>query len=137
MESLGRVNAALVSLGVPAGNEINHRDWTDGTNGVGGYPLPTKGRKVDSLYDIGDLRANTKKWGTAQPVPPEPNEGSVFMYLVPDGSQAILVDGGRQVKMDATTANGALKPLAGEKPLYFKATQDFVNRMGDAYGDPH
>jgi hypothetical protein len=71
LESLGRQNAALVSLGVPAANEINHRDWTDGTNGVGGYPLPTKGRKVDTRYDTSFLRENTKSYlnGTTPPPP--------------------------------------------------------------------
>lgn len=62
LESLGRQNAALVSLGVPAKNEINHRDWTDGTNGVGGYPLPTTGRKIDTRYDTPFLRENTAKY---------------------------------------------------------------------------
>jgi murein L,D-transpeptidase YcbB/YkuD len=74
MESLGRVNAALVSLGVPLAHEINHRDWTDGTGPVGGYPLPTKGRKVDTRYATADLQANTKAYleGTTPPKPPTP-----------------------------------------------------------------
>jgi hypothetical protein len=70
MESLGRINAALVSLGVPAANEINHRDWTDGTAPVGGFPLPTRGRKVDTRYSGDELRANTRKYrlgGTTNP----------------------------------------------------------------------
>lgn len=49
LETLGRQNAALVDLGVPAGNEINHRDWA-----------PT--RKVDTRYDIKFLRDNTAKY---------------------------------------------------------------------------
>ncbi|MGV0949372.1 MAG: hypothetical protein ACOYB3_01780 [Azonexus sp.] len=75
LESLGRVNAALVSLGVPASNEINHRDWTDGSAPVGGYPLPTKGRKTDTKYDGAWLRSNTAKYkiGTPpKPVTPPP-----------------------------------------------------------------
>jgi hypothetical protein len=63
MVSLGKQNAALISLGVPAKNEINHRDWTDGTGGVGGYPLPTRGRKIDTRYTTEELRANTAKYG--------------------------------------------------------------------------
>jgi len=76
LESLGRQNAALVSLGVPAANEINHRDWTDGTNGVGGYPLPTKGRKVDTRYDTAFLRENTKAYLTGTTPPPSGGGGS-------------------------------------------------------------
>lgn len=75
LESLGRVNAALVSLGVPAGNEINHRDWTDGTGGVGGAPLPTSGRKVDTRYDTGFLRENTKAYSASTPPPKPPSGG--------------------------------------------------------------
>lgn len=49
LEALGRQNAALVDLGVPAENEINHRDWA-----------PT--RKVDTRYDAVFLRANTARY---------------------------------------------------------------------------
>ena len=69
LESLGRVNAALVSLGVPAGNEINHKDWTDGNAPVGGYPLPTKGRKIDTRYAASFLRENTAKYLGGSDVP--------------------------------------------------------------------
>lgn len=62
MESLGRMTAALVSLGVPLANVINHRDWTDGTAPVGGFPLPTRGRKVDTRYSGEELRANARKY---------------------------------------------------------------------------
>jgi peptidoglycan hydrolase-like protein with peptidoglycan-binding domain len=73
IESLGRQNAALVSLGVPATNEINHRDWTDGTNGVGDVRLPTAGRKIDTRYDTTWLRANTLAYKVGSPTkPPEP-----------------------------------------------------------------
>ena len=68
LESLGRVNAALVSLGVPAGNEINHRDWTDGTGPVPG-PLPTRGRKVDTRYSTEELQANTARYRLEKPKP--------------------------------------------------------------------
>jgi len=70
LETLGRQNAALISLGVPSANEINHRDWTDGTNGVGGYPLPTKGRKIDTRYETSFLRANTAKYKAGSTTPP-------------------------------------------------------------------
>lgn len=62
MESLGRMTAALVSLGVPLTNVINHRDWTDGTAPVGGFPLPTRGRKVDTRYTTSELRDNARKY---------------------------------------------------------------------------
>lgn len=62
LESLGRVNASLVSLGVPLSNEVNHRDWTDGNPPVGGYPLPTAGRKSDTRYGGAFLRTNTAKY---------------------------------------------------------------------------
>lgn len=62
LETLGRLNAALVSLGVPARNEINHRDWTDGTGGVSSSTLRTRGRKIDTRYDTGFLRRNTRKY---------------------------------------------------------------------------
>lgn len=76
IESLGRQNAALVSLGVPAKNEINHRDWTDGTGGVGGYPLPTKGRKVDTRYDTEWLRQNTASYLNGTTPPPSGGGGT-------------------------------------------------------------
>ena len=37
---------------------INHKDWTDGTGGVSKTPLPTVGRKNDTLYDAKDFRRN-------------------------------------------------------------------------------
>lgn len=62
LDSLGRMTAALVSLGVPLANVINHRDWTDGTAPVGGFPLPTRGRKVDTRYSGEELRSNARKY---------------------------------------------------------------------------
>jgi hypothetical protein len=47
-ETVGRMLAALVDLGMPRGNIHRHADWTDGTGPVGGYPLPTNGRKIDT-----------------------------------------------------------------------------------------
>jgi peptidoglycan hydrolase-like protein with peptidoglycan-binding domain len=70
LESLGRQNAALISLGVPAAHEINHRDWTDGTGGVSSSPLPTAGRKVDTRYDTTFLRQNTAAYLNGTPPPP-------------------------------------------------------------------
>lgn len=80
LESLGRVNASLVSLGVPPEHEVNHRDWTDGTGGVGGYPLPTTGRKVDTRYSTDDLRANTARY--ARPTTPPTDEGNDLMLIL-------------------------------------------------------
>lgn len=47
-ETVGRMLAALVDLGMPLGNIHRHADWTDGTPPVGGFPLPTRGRKIDT-----------------------------------------------------------------------------------------
>jgi hypothetical protein len=52
-ESVGRMLAALVSLGMPRSNIHRHADWTDGTGPVGGYPLPTRGRKIDTNKSLG------------------------------------------------------------------------------------
>lgn len=67
IESLGRMTAALVSLGVPLTHVINHRDWTDGTAPVGGFPLPTRGRKVDTRYSGEELRANARRYALRAP----------------------------------------------------------------------
>ncbi len=48
IETVGRMLAAFNDLGVPLGNINRHADWTDGTDPVGGYPLPTRGRKIDT-----------------------------------------------------------------------------------------
>jgi hypothetical protein len=52
-ETVGRMLAALVELGMPRGNIHRHADWTDGTGPVGGYPLSTNGRKIDTRKDLG------------------------------------------------------------------------------------
>lgn len=44
----GQMLAALVDLGMPRQHIHRHEDWTDGTGPVGGYPLPTNGRKIDT-----------------------------------------------------------------------------------------
>jgi peptidoglycan hydrolase-like protein with peptidoglycan-binding domain len=72
LESLGRQNAALVSLGVPADHEINHRDWTDGTSGVSSSVLPTRGRKADTRYETAFLRSNTAAYARGDATPPNP-----------------------------------------------------------------
>jgi hypothetical protein len=48
IENVGRMLAALVDLGMPRDNIHRHEDWTDGSDPVGGYPLPTNGRKIDT-----------------------------------------------------------------------------------------
>jgi len=63
LDALGRGNAAILDLaGLPRGREINHRDWTDGSGGVSAAALPTRGRKVDTLYAAKVLRANTDRF---------------------------------------------------------------------------
>lgn len=53
VETVGRMLAALVDLGMPQGNIHRHADWTDGSGPVGGYPLPTVGRKIDTNKSLG------------------------------------------------------------------------------------
>lgn len=53
VETVGRMLAALVDLGMPKGNIHRHADWTDGSGPVGGYPLPTVGRKIDTNKSLG------------------------------------------------------------------------------------
>ena len=53
IETVGRMLAALEWLGMPHRNIHRHADWTDGTGPVGGYPLPTTGRKIDTRKDLG------------------------------------------------------------------------------------
>lgn len=53
VETVGRMLAALVDLGMPRGNIHRHADWTDGTGPVGGHPLPTTGRKIDTNKSLG------------------------------------------------------------------------------------
>lgn len=48
---------------------INHKDWTDGTAGVSPTPLPTVGRKNDTLYDARVFRDNAKALWKAQVQP--------------------------------------------------------------------
>jgi len=149
LESLGRVNAALVSLGMPAANEINHRDWTDGTGGVGGYPLPTKGRKIDTLYETTFLRDNTKNYKISTTPPPDPIpvpdqnlEGlpdMAFMVRSVDKNKAYLVEAGKIVEVSAAMANNFLAPIndttVGVPPLqYFQAGEPGWSAMVKAYG---
>jgi hypothetical protein len=58
-ETVGRMLAALVEVGMPVGNIHRHEDWTDGSGPVGGYPLSTNGRKIDTADDLG---YTTKLW---------------------------------------------------------------------------
>lgn len=53
VETVGRMLAALVDLGMPRGNIHRHADWTDGTGPLGNAPLPTKGRKIDTNKSLG------------------------------------------------------------------------------------
>ena len=52
-ETTGRMLAALVDLGMPQEHIHRHEDWTDGSGPVGGYPLATNGRKIDTRDDLG------------------------------------------------------------------------------------
>jgi hypothetical protein len=48
IETTARMLAALVDLGMPIEHIHRHEDWTDGSGPVGGYPLETNGRKIDT-----------------------------------------------------------------------------------------
>lgn len=48
IETVGKMLAALVDLGMPAGNIHRHADWTDGTGPVEGASSATRGRKMDT-----------------------------------------------------------------------------------------
>jgi hypothetical protein len=48
IETVGRMLAALVELGMPKGNIHRHADWTDGTGPVRGASSATRGRKMDT-----------------------------------------------------------------------------------------
>lgn len=61
VETTGRMLAALADLGMPVGNVHRHADWTDGTGPVGGHPLPTDGRKIDTRADLGYTTAFWQK----------------------------------------------------------------------------
>jgi len=131
MESLGRVNAALVSLGVPAENEINHEDWTDGTNGVGGYPLPTNGRKIDTLYETPDLRANTAKYKAAPPTTPSPEEDDMLVKRTDNGWQYLL-QGGKFIGLNSAAYNS----LKSDGMPSMDADPQQYDRLIKAYGEP-
>lgn len=62
IETVGRMLAALEWLGMPHKNIHRHEDWTDGSPPVGGYPLPTNGRKCDTNAALG---YTTKFWKDA------------------------------------------------------------------------
>lgn len=117
LATLGKVNAALVSLGVPPENEINHRDWTDGTGGVGGYPLPTVGRKVDTRYDTDILRANTARYAirVSPPLLSTPMEDNDMLLITPVGSNAVYLIVGNQASLIASPADLAALRAAGVK----------------------
>jgi hypothetical protein len=116
MESLGRMTAALVSLGVPLANVINHRDWTDGTAPVGGFPLPTRGRKVDTRYDGEELRANARKYAL------NPNSGQTRVtaawtyFRIAPNRKAPRVPGGTRFR-GFSFAYVDAREVAGEKWL--------------------
>lgn len=69
-DSLGRLACALRQVAGPEAfpnfqRVIRHADWTDGTNGVATYQLPTIGRKNDVWRDTKSIRQMTKRcWAT-------------------------------------------------------------------------
>jgi hypothetical protein len=69
-DSLARMACALREVAGPEAfpnfsRVIRHADWTDGTNGVATYTLPTVGRKNDVWRDTKSIRQMTKRcWAT-------------------------------------------------------------------------
>ncbi len=69
-DSLARLACALRDVAGPEAfpnfsRVIRHADWTDGTNGVAAYTLPTVGRKNDVWRDTKAIRQMTKRcWAT-------------------------------------------------------------------------
>ena len=69
-DSLARMACALREVAGPDAfpnfsRVIRHADWTDGTNGVATYTLPTLGRKNDVWRDTKSIRQMTKRcWAT-------------------------------------------------------------------------
>ncbi len=74
IDTVGRMLAALVDLGMPLGHIHRHADWTDGTPPVGGHPLPTNGRKIDTnkrwyptSYWVEQARRHLELWDGITP----------------------------------------------------------------------
>ena len=121
LASLGEVLAALVSLGVPRGNIINHRDWTDGTGGVGGFPLPTRGRKVDTRYDTDFLRALADKAALPKPTPPKPRIVVTWDKLKAGDKQALDLVASALMRLDGDR-------FSPSKPFTFSNVRRALNR---------
>jgi len=129
LELLGRGNAAIVDLGVLAAHEVNHRDWTDGTGGVGGYPLPTNGRKPDTKYDTGFLRGNTARYRrTAPPAPTTSEEDD--MAIVIHGRTPYLLSGGRLARIGEVTREKAKAAGVPEFGVDGADWQNFLDSFG-------
>ena len=90
VETVGRMIAAFVDLGMPLNNVVRHADWTDGTGPLGNHPLSTNGRKIDTRKDLGYTTdfwtKNAEKYlvvdrtGVTNPAKPKPGskwDGSV------------------------------------------------------------
>jgi hypothetical protein len=129
-EATARLSAALLDLmGRSTACAINHRTWAPG-------------RKSDTLVADGDWhdRIEPYRGGGAPPMPGDDPSTigacDVFMYRTPNGKQAVLVEGGHQVNLDAATANNFLDPLAGPVVPYVQFTADVVARLNVAYGPP-
>lgn len=129
LEALGRGNAAIVDLGVPAAHEVNHRDWTDGTGGVGGYPLSTAGRKPDTGYPTETLRANTARYLRPAPPAPAPSEED-DMAIVIHGRTRYLLSGGRLARIGQVTRD---KAVAAGVPEFGVDAADWPALL-EAYG---
>lgn len=113
-------------LGVSADRVLGHREYTS--------------RKIDPRDNMTTVRADVRAALAPPPPPPDPEpptlEGlpEMFMYLSAISGRAVMVTGGRQVFAEAGTANNALRPMAGDPPLYFRASEAWERRMVAAFG---
>lgn len=98
IETTGRMLAALVDLGMPTEHIHRHEDWTDGSGPVGGYPLPTNGRKIDT---------NSRWYGTPFWV----KQAGLYRQGLWDGTVPDI-DAVQKAEADPTLANKAAWRLA-------------------------
>ncbi len=119
LDALGRGNAALIDLGVPPGNEINHKTWAPN-------------RKNDTLYSDEFMRANTARYRRTAP-PPTPTDATEGddMFVI-HGRTPYLLSGGRLCRVSQVTLD---KGKAAGVPAFGVDSADWGGLV-DAYGTP-
>lgn len=116
LEALGRGNAALIDLGVPPGNEVNHKTWAPS-------------RKNDTLYTDAFMRANTARYRhAAPPAPPTSEEDD--MAIVIHGRTPYLLSGGRLARIGEVTREKAKAAGVPEFGVDGADWQNFLDSFG-------